>query len=145
MIDSRRHWKYLIMKLSFRAFLDILTLFCPKIPSSPDLFFIFPPVMVPRMEVFFSEGVPCGVLALMFPDDKEMSQQAKYQTLLPDTLSREERSSKGMSPGGRNPLLYFSITRAESWVEIKINLQDFFYRSECNSVSCLIHHVNCEI
>ena len=89
-------------------------MFCPNIPSNPDLFFIFPPVMVPRIEVFFSEGVPCGVLALVFPDDKEMSRQARNLTLLPDTLSREERSSNGMSPGGRNPLLCFSITRAES-------------------------------
>ena len=71
-------------------------------------------MIVPRIEVFFSEGVPCGVLALMFPDDKEMSRWARHLTELPDTLSREERSSNGMSPGGRNPLLYFSITMAES-------------------------------
>ena len=30
--------------------------------------------MVPRMDVFFSEGVPpCGVLALMFPNDTDVT------------------------------------------------------------------------
>ena len=33
----------------------------------------------------------------------------------PDVLSSDDRSSKGISPGGRKPLLNFSITSAESW------------------------------
>merc|ERR1719320_1351476 len=73
-------------------------LFCPKIPRSPDLFLIFPPVIVPSMEVFFSDGVLCGVVVL----------------LVPEPLSTVDRSSKGISPGGRNPLLYFSTTNEES-------------------------------
>ena len=75
------------------------TLFWPKMPRSPDLFLILPPVIVPSMEVFFSEGVLCGVVVLLFPDP----------------LSTVDRSSKGISPGGRNPLLYFSTTSKESW------------------------------
>ena len=47
------------------------TLFCPKMPSKPDLFFIFPPVMVPKIDVFFSDGVPCGVPGFMLPTTQQ--------------------------------------------------------------------------
>ena len=43
-----------ILKSKFK---DNITLLCVKIPSNPDLFRSFPPVMVPIMESFFSIGV----------------------------------------------------------------------------------------
>ena len=72
----------------------VFTFVWPKMPRRPDRFLILPPVMVPRIEVFFSAGV-AGVPRA-------------------EPLSTVERSSKGMSPGGRKPDLYFSITIPES-------------------------------
>ena len=102
--------------------LFMVTLFCPNIPSRPDLFLILPPVMVPRMDVFFSDGVPCGVPGFMLPRWNFIVKilvphEQKYPLITPvapDMLSKDDRSSKGISPGGRNPLLNFSITSAES-------------------------------
>ena len=91
-------------------------------PSKPDLFFIFPPVIVPKIDVFFSDGVPCGVPGFMLPTQQKIF--VKFEKYLrptmrinynpPDVLSSDDRSSKGISPGGRKPLLNFSITSAES-------------------------------
>ena len=92
------------LAILYHGYFDVVTLFCPKIPKSPDLFLILPPVIVPRMDVFFSEGVPMGVPGLM----------------LPEVVSRDDKSSNGISPGGKNPLLNFSITRAESWNKIRL-------------------------
>ena len=102
--------------------LFMVTLFCPNIPSRPDLFLILPPVIVPRMDVFFSDGVPCGVPGFMLPRWNFIVKilvphGQKYPLITaaaPDMLSKDDRSSKGISPGGRNPLLNFSITSTES-------------------------------
>ena len=56
---------YCIVLKNTLSIVLMFTLFCPNIPSSPDLFLIFPPVIVPNIDVFFSEGVPCGVPGLV--------------------------------------------------------------------------------
>ena len=147
--------------------LFMVTLFCPNIPSRPDLFLILPPVIVPRMDVFFSDGVPCGVPGFMLPRWNFIVKilvphGQKYQliTPAPDMLSKDDRSSKGISPGGRNPLLNFSITSAESckqrergdnydyswhWGRSGEKSSYAVYFSCHNVVSCHIHHGKCEM
>ena len=112
--------------------------------------------MVPRMEVFFSDGVPCGVLALIVPVWKKWAHLTR-QTLTPH-LTRC-RGRKGPRTGCRREAgtrFCISLSQGQSprnihqWSPDPLTKRrELHYKSlkylQVNSVSCLVHHVNCEM